>query len=606
VTTTLIYERLNATTQLTLIDGNNWYYSFLSGAKKIIENQKHINKINVFPVPDADTGTNLASTLRSIIDNITPHHSFDRTAEAIADAALVGARGNSGIIFAQFLYGISNEMEGREKIDVGTFAEIMLSAVKYAYEAISNPVEGTMITVIRAWAEFLYYIKDNVDDFIKFLVAGLEKAQEALNNTTNQLQALAKMNVVDAGAQGFVMFLEGMLEFLKSGIKADMGNLVVEEDFSTNDFPHDVLTFRYCTEALLSGDNLDKKLIRSLLDGMGDSIAVAGSPRKMRFHIHTDQPYLVFEKIANHATILNQKVDDMVMQHQVIQNRRHSIALMTDSTCDLPKEFMDEHQIHFVPLNLTLGKNQYLDKITITAEQFYDMMDKSPDFPLTSQPSINDIINKYTFLSTQYDSVIAVHASPGLSGTFATSFSAGEKISNQTGTPISVIDSKCLTGTLGLLLQRAALELDKGCTYEELVTKINEWREKALIYVSPYTMKNFVRAGRVSKAKGLLAKILNVKPVISMKGGAPDILDKAYSHKANFNMMVRYVEKAIKENGKIWKYCIVHANNITSAKILGDKVEALTGMAPDYFYNVSPTVGVSAGTKTVAVAMLFE
>lgn len=597
---------MNATTQLTLIDGNNWYYSFLSGAKKIIENQKHINKINVFPVPDADTGTNLASTLRSIIDNITPHHSFDRTAEAIADAALVGARGNSGIIFAQFLYGISNEMEGREKIDVGTFAEIMLSAVKYAYEAIANPIEGTMITVIRAWAEFLYFIKDNADDFIKFLVAGLEKAQEALNNTTNQLQALAKMNVVDAGAQGFVMFLEGMLEFFKSGIKADMGNLIVEEDFSVSDFPHDVITFRYCTEALLSGDNLDKKLIRSLINDLGDSIAIAGSPRKMRLHIHTDQPYLVFEKIAKHAIVLNQKVDDMVMQHQVIQNRRHSIALMTDSTCDLPKEFMDEHQIHFVPLNLTLGKNQYLDKITITAEQFYDMMDKSPDFPLTSQPSVNDIINKYTFLSTQYESIIAVHASSGLSGTFATSLSAGEKISKQTGTPITVIDSKSLTGTLGLLLQRAALELDKGCTYEELVAKLNEWREKTLIYVNPYTMKNFVRAGRVSKTKGFIAKLLNVKPVVTMTEGVAEVLDKAYSLKANQKMVARYVEKAIEERGKIWKYCIVHANNIDGAKEFGTKIEALIGMAPEYYFNVSPTVGVSAGTKTIAVAMLFE
>ena len=597
---------MNATTQLTLIDGNNWYYSFLSGAKKIIENQKHINKINVFPVPDADTGTNLASTLRSIIDNITPHHSFDRTAEAIADAALVGARGNSGIIFAQFLYGISNEMEGREKIDVGTFAEIMLNAVKYAYEAIANPIEGTMITVIRAWAEFLYFIKDNADDFIKFLVAGLEKAQEALNNTTNQLQALAKMNVVDAGAQGFVMFLEGMLEFFKSGIKADMGHLVVEEDFSVSDFPHDVITFRYCTEALLSGDKLDKKLIRSLIDGMGDSIAVAGSPRKMRIHIHTDHPYLVFEKIAKHAILQNQKVDDMVMQHQVIQNRRHSIALMTDSTCDMPSEFMDEHQIHFVPLNLTLGKNQYLDKITITADQFYDMMDKSPDFPSTSQPSINDVINKYTFLSTQYDSIIAIHASSGLSGTFSTSLSAGEKISTQTGTPISVIDSKSLSGTLGLLLQRAALELDKGCTHETLVTKLNEWREKTLIYVNPYTMKNFVRGGRVSKTNGLIAKFLNVKPVISMKDGVADVLDKAYSSKANQKMVVRYVEKAIKERGAIWKYCILHANNIAGARDLGEKVEALTGIAPAYYNNVSPTVGVNAGTKTVAVAMLFE
>ncbi len=597
---------MNATTQLTLIDGNNWYYSFLSGAKKIIENQKHINKINVFPVPDADTGTNLASTLRSIIDNTAPHQSFDRTAEAIADAALVGARGNSGIIFAQFLYGISNEMDGREKIDVGTFAEIMLNAVKYAYEAIANPIEGTMISVIRAWAECLNNIKDSADGFINFLIEGLEKAQEALRNTTNQLAALAKMNVVDAGAQGFVMFLEGMLEFLTSGVKADMGNLVVENDFSVSDFPHDVITFRYCTEALLDGDNLNKNIIRSLLDGMGDSIAVAGSPRKMRFHIHTDQPYLVFEKIAKHATILNQKVDDMVMQHEVVKNRRHSIALMTDSTCDLPKDFMDEHQIQFVPLNLTIGKNQYLDKITITADQFYDLMDKSPDFPLTSQPSVNDIINKYTFLSTQYDSIIAIHASSALSGTYATSHSAAEKISKQTGTKISVIDSKCLTGTLGLLLKRAALELDKGCTHDELLNKLNEWREKALIYVNPYTMKNFIRAGRVSKMKGFIGNLLNVKPVIWMKDGAADILEKAYSLKANRKMVVRHVEKAIEENGKIWKYCIVHANNLKDAKIMGEKLEALIGIAPDYYFNASPTVGVSAGTKTIAVAMLFE
>ena len=248
---------MNTTTQLTLIDGNNWYYGFLSGAKKIIENQKHINKINVFPVPDGDTGTNLASTLRSIIDNTTPHQNCDRAAESIADAALVGARGNSGIIFAQFLYGISNGMKDKEKIDVSTFAEIMLDSVKYAYDAIANPVEGTMITVIKAWAEFLYFIKDSAEDFIKFLIAGLEKAKEALIKTTSQLKVLAKMNVVDAGAQGFVMFLEGMLEFLISGIKADMGSLVVEADETMEDVPHDEITFRYCTEALFSGEKLD-------------------------------------------------------------------------------------------------------------------------------------------------------------------------------------------------------------------------------------------------------------------------------------------------------------------------------------------------------------
>ena len=589
-----------------MIDGHNWYYSFLSGAKKIIENQKHINKINVFPVPDGDTGANLASTLRSIIDNTSPHQSFDRTAESIADAALIGARGNSGIIFAQFLYGISNEMNGKERIDVSTFAEIMLNSVKYAYDAIANPIEGTMISVIRAWAEFLYYIKDNVDDFIKFLIAGLEKAKEALVKTTSQLKILTKMNVVDAGAQGFVMFLEGMLEFLVSGIKADMGMITVEEDEAVDDFPHDEITYRYCTEALFSGEKLDKNLIREQIINMGDSVAVAGSPRKLRIHIHTDTPEKVFEKIAKHGLIINQKVDDMVMQNEVVHNRKHPIALLTDSTCDLPEDLMDEHQIHFVSLNLMLDGNQYLDKVTISSERFYELMDKSADFPTTSQPSINDITNKYNFLASHYDSIIAVHASSGLSGTYSNSYTAAEKISKQSGKNISVIDSQCLSGTLGLLMYRAALALEDGMSHEELVAKLEEWKKKTLIFVNPHTMKNFVKGGRVSKTKGFIAKVLNVKPVISMKNGVADILDKAYSLKANQRLVLRYIEKAIQEQGKIWKYCIVHANNNEGAKLFAKKVEALTGMEPSYFYNISPVVGVNAGTNTLAVAISFE
>ncbi|MDP4291505.1 MAG: DegV family protein [Bacteroidota bacterium] len=597
---------MDTTSQLTLIDGNKWYYGFLSGAKKIIENQKHINKINVFPVPDGDTGTNLASTLRSIIDNTTPHSSCERTAESIADAALEGARGNSGIIFAQFLYGISNGMKDKEKIDIRTFAEIMLDSVKYAYDAIANPIEGTMISVIKAWAEFLYYIKDSADDFIKFLLAGLEKAKEALIKTTTQLKALAKMNVVDAGAQGFVMFLEGMLEFLISGIKADVGKVTIEEDQTIDSIQHEEITFRYCTEALFSGEKLDKHGIRDQIIHLGDSVAVAGSPEKLRVHIHTDHPEKVLARLSKQGVIISQKVDDMVMQNEVIQNRRHPVALMTDSTCDLPKEWMDEHQIHFVSLNLFLDGNQYLDKVTMTADQFYDMMDKSPDFPTTSQPSITDITNKFNFLTTHYDSVIAVHASSGLSGTYSNSFTAADKISSQSGKKISVVDSQALTGTLGLLMYRAALALDEGISHDELVLKIEEWKKKTLLYVNPYTMKNFVRGGRVSKTKGFIAKILNVKPVISMKDGVADILDKAYSLKANQRMVLRYVDKAIKEQGKIWKYCIVHANNIAGAKSFGEKVEALVGMEPAYYYNISPVVGVNGGTNTLAVCMMFE
>ncbi|MDZ7740934.1 MAG: DAK2 domain-containing protein [Bacteroidota bacterium] len=147
------------------INGKQLYYSFVAGAQKIFEHQQAINKINVFPVPDGDTGTNLASTLRSIVDTSIPTKHFKETAVALADAALIGARGNSGIIFAQFLYGFSNEIEDEQTVDIDSFSRSVTKAVDYAYDSIQNPVEGTMITVIKDWAESVHSLKDKITDF---------------------------------------------------------------------------------------------------------------------------------------------------------------------------------------------------------------------------------------------------------------------------------------------------------------------------------------------------------------------------------------------------------------------------------------------------------
>jgi dihydroxyacetone kinase-like predicted kinase len=189
------------------LDGKLLYYSFLSGAQRIFDNQKLLNKINVFPVNDADTGTNLASTMRSIMDAIIPTDNLKETAVALGDAALTGARGNSGIIFAQFLYGFGNEIKTGATMDIKSFAESMRNAVNYAYEAIANPVEGTILTVIKDWAEYLYTLKDIIDDFIKLLIEAFGRAQQSLAETTAKLPVLARSNVVDAGAKGFVVFL---------------------------------------------------------------------------------------------------------------------------------------------------------------------------------------------------------------------------------------------------------------------------------------------------------------------------------------------------------------------------------------------------------------
>ena len=208
------YEGINT----RVLNGKRFYYSFLAGAQRIFEHQKGINKINVFPVQDGDTGTNIASTMRSIIDTYIPTGSIKQTADAIADAALVGARGNSGIIFAQFIYGFSDRLENeRDEITVSDFAAALKSAVSYSYEAISNPFEGTMITVMPEWAEAVDSLKDKFEDFNELILESLITAKRSLEETPKKLEVLAKAKVVDAGGKAFVHFLEGMTDFFRHG-----------------------------------------------------------------------------------------------------------------------------------------------------------------------------------------------------------------------------------------------------------------------------------------------------------------------------------------------------------------------------------------------------
>jgi dihydroxyacetone kinase-like predicted kinase len=153
------------------LDGRRLYYIFIAGAKKLFENQSLLNQINVFPVNDGDTGTNLASTIRSVLEKTRPERSYKNTIDTIAEAALLNSQGNSGIIFAQFLYGISAETEGLDTIGLIQFTESIKKSVKYIYEAIANPVEGTILTVIREWAEYIHLNRESFLDFGHLLTA---------------------------------------------------------------------------------------------------------------------------------------------------------------------------------------------------------------------------------------------------------------------------------------------------------------------------------------------------------------------------------------------------------------------------------------------------
>ncbi len=598
---------MNLNNSINSLDGKGLYYSFLAGAQRIFDHQSHLNKINVFPVADADTGTNLASTMRSIVDTNIPTDNLKVTAAALADAALIGARGNSGIIFAQFLYGFSNEINNSESINTQSFADILKKSVSYAYEAISNPREGTMITVIREWADSVYDLKDKLDDFTELIKGSYRSAQQSLKETTDKLEELAKANVVDAGAKGFVYFLEGMIDFFGHGeIKKILQSRNILKVKSFDEISHDNPEFRYCTEALINGMEIDKLQLRNKIEPLGDSLVIAGSKEKIRIHIHTDDPSYLFEQVRDFGQIAYQKVDDMVFQNHIATSRLAKTAIVTDSTSDLPRALLDKHQIHVVPLSLHMDGHLFLDGVTLSPEQFYRNLPNASIYPSSAQPSFKEFTNKYAYLSTHYDNIIALHISGALSGTFSNSTKAARTIQTQTKTPIHVVDSLRTSASLGLQVLRLAREIEAGMSYEDAIINAETWKKKVGIWVTSKTVKYMVKSGRVSPMKGAIAKALGVKPIVSVDHeGKAYQFGKPFTEKESMKKVMRSAEKFMKQ-GKIWGYSVTNAENQKAADWYIKKMQEHTGKDPEFVGPGSPVLGTNVGPGVVSLNIMLD
>ena len=591
--------------KIKFLDGEKLYYAFFYGRKEVLKKRKHLNEINVFPVPDGDTGTNLAITMNSIVDGskVNPHVSD--VSQGMAQAAISGSRGNSGIIFAQFVHGLNEAVKGKKALNPKEFAHAVRNGVEHAYKALSRPVEGTILTVMKAWASAVHKFHDKAGDFVELMHHGLDAAKVALHETPKKLKVLKKAGVVDAGAEGFVHFLEGVTRFLRHGKKPDLSKEIVpvfdvEEDFKATGGE---LEYRYCTEALLRCDTNDKDTIRSKLESFGDSLIVAGDEHTLKLHVHTNTPQDVFFSLRDTGQFIEQKVDDMKRQYEIQYNRKGTIALVTDSTCDLPDELLDKYQIHMVPVNLHFGDVTYLDRVALTQEQFYGMLDDAEEYPKTSQPSVEAFEKTYQHLAKYYDSIVSIHLADKLSGTMNAARLAAEKHPEWR---ISVIDSRVLSGALGLMLLRVAKEIEKGRPHEDVVRFAESLPDKAGVLVSVKTLEYMVRGGRVSPLKGIVAKMLNLKPIISLeKTGATTILAKAVSEKSCLNKILGMIEKKSREK-PVHSFAVVHAHVAKEADKLQERVEQILGKKASFNVNIAPVIGVHAGIGAMAVTYLME
>ncbi|MCE5223247.1 DegV family EDD domain-containing protein [bacterium] len=594
--------------KIEFIDGVRFAKAILAGAKWLMEREKQLNDINVFPVPDGDTGTNMGGTLKALADNAEymKISSISEASKAVAETALMAARGNSGAILAQFFQGLSEGLEKYRKVTTVDFAQAAKIASDKSVEAVSKPKEGTILTVIRDWSEYLVNQSSQMLDFADLFYHSLEVARVSLKKTKEQMEVLKKANVVDAGAQGFVYILEGVMNF------AEQGRMNREKWFNTSETSaeshadHTSIEsseYRYCTECMVIGMQIDQKRVKEVLAEVGNSTVVVGSPTKIRVHIHTNMPGKVFEELRNFGAIQQEKIDDIFQQEKDIYGDvNHSIALVTDTCSDIPEELVAKYNIHRIPFKINMGEITHIDEATITDEEFYQQMESSTVVPKTSQLLQPDLKRMMDWTNKYFDSTLCLIMARSLSASVDTAKRVAKTISDK----IIVIDTNTICVGLGLITLVAAKAIEKGKTLDQTIKLVQTAMEHQKQVFTVRDLKYLIRGGRLSTSKGFIANLLHLKPLLhTEKDGSLHPLSNAFGQNGLKKKLLSTMKKTMIPGKKYW-IAIGHCNNEETALWYKKQIESLFSPTELYVTSIASTIGSHSGPGTISIAYFPE
>ena len=590
------------------LDGRRLSRAVIAGARFVGDRAEALNKINVFPVPDGDTGTNVASTLQKVaagISRVRQRHVREMS-KTLADEAVGGARGNSGAILAQFFCGFSEGLPDRPRITSRDFGRAVVRAGESAWSAIARPVEGTILSVIRDWSNHVAKRAEEVEDFAELLPKSLSEAQRSLDNTPKQMKLLAKAGVVDAGAQAFVYLLEGVVRYLREAARGSIPEAPPAEiKAAIFDKTPESILFRFCTEALLEGDVIDRDELRRQAALLGDSIVVAGGAVKVRLHVHTNEPEKLFETLGRLAEVTQTKIEDMHAQHETRfdQNRAQRVGIVTDSTCDLPEGIVEELQIGVVPIRVYFGSENYLDKVTITPSEFYARFAVTDVAPSTSQPPPADFTQVYTNVSTHAGSIVSIHLASVLSGTYQAALVGARPVQK---TAFEHVDSRCVSVGLGLVVRAAAEAAAAGKPAAEVAKIAREAADRVHVFIAVPTLQHLVRGGRVSPLRGLLARALGLLPVLTLsKEGKAEGAAKARGYEAARKKMMSLLFRAAdKAPSATRRFGVAHCDAAAGADELARQIRARYPESDVMIVECGPALGAHGGPGALATAVL--
>jgi uncharacterized protein len=587
---------------LQQLDAGLLHSGFINACHAIILQRETLNAINVFPVADGDTGNNMAATAEAVINHATLQPTLAATLQEVANAAIMGARGNSGMIFSQFFNGLL-EMPLPEEIDTRQFADLIHLACKSVRGAIANPVEGTILTVMEVWAQSLAEHAPSNSCFNVLLKKTVADAEQALQSTTNTLALLKDAQVVDAGALGFTLFIQGFSSYLANPTQIQETRAVMVSEQHNHEIftPGNPPTRRYCTEALLMGDAIDKAQLSGLLQEHGDSIVLTANKNLSRFHVHSNEPWKIFTALRDIGQVRYPKVDDMLRQYQFLHAPKARIALLTDTSANIPQDLLDQYQIHLIALNIQIDDHHLLDKYSLDSASFYESLRGLQTYPTSSCPSPAFIAEKIKHLAEQYDDVLVISVSAALSGTYNAMNVAAKAYPN-----VHVINSCHVSGSQGLLVNHAAELIADGLSINAIKNALLDKIGKTHLLIMVDQFESLIRSGRISKLKGKFAQFTGMKPILSLdEEGHGIIFDKAFNETKALSKIVNTVKELSRKEG-LDNYCIIHAGAPEKAAEFAHMTSDAFGHAPAFIEPVSTAIGLHAGRGCVAIAAMLN
>jgi len=590
------------------MDGDALAAALTSGIHRVLAKQELLNRINVFPVADSDTGTNLSLTLGSALGPLSNpgEMHLGTMLAAVADALLDGARGNSGAIVAQFFQGMSDSAGEITRFTTYTFGKAVSMGNDYAHDALSEPREGTVLSVIAAFSQSIAHQVSNVreGEFPAVMSTALERVEAALANTPNQLEVLRKAGVVDAGAKGFTELVAGIAGYLQDGTIAPLPDTSFAHELepalnfleADNDSQ-----FRFCTECIVTGTDINRRKLREALAELGDSLVLAGTKRKAKIHIHVDEPEAVFDLAREYGEVSAQKADDMHRQQHATHGDKQGFAVIVDSAADITDEDMESHDIHMVPCRIQFGEHGYLDKVGITIDEFYSELESNPHHPSTSQPSPGDFRRQFQFLASHFDDVISINVMSGASGTYDAACLAASR-TNARGN-VHVIDSRNGSMGQGQLAVLAAECAEAGLDVERTIAAVEAQATQTTSYIILKDLRYAVRGGRLPAWVKTVAHMLRLTPIIyTTDEGKLGLSSFLFGRGNSIERFARHVARRAPP-GPV-EIGVGHAICAEDAAALE---RHLHNLLPDIrksrISGVSPAIGVHGGPGTLLVAV---